>query len=138
MITRYNGYLVLFCYYFAAALSLALLGYFGAEPGPVMAAAFFAGFFVIGSQYGANAMAASYYPTFIRSSGVGWALGVGRAGNIAGPLIGGIMLGTGWSIATIWLFSAIAPALAGLGVVAIRAMVGATRMTAATRTVGAD
>ena len=35
---------------------------------------------------------ATHYPTAIRSTGVGWALGIGRIGSIIGPLIGGAML----------------------------------------------
>lgn len=120
MITRLNGYVVLCGYYVGAAIFLVFIGYFGAAPLPIMIAAFFAGWFVIGSQYGANAMAATYYPTFIRSSGVGWALGVGRAGNIVGPVIGGVMLGTGWSIAVIWFVSACAPAIAAIAVLGVR------------------
>jgi AAHS family 4-hydroxybenzoate transporter-like MFS transporter len=58
---------------------------------------FASGFLVIGAQAGLNALAARFYPTSIRSTGVGWALGVGRLGSIAGPLLGGMMLGIGWS-----------------------------------------
>jgi len=54
------------------------------------------GFLVIGAQAGLNALAAKFYPTPIRSTGVGWALGVGRVGSIVGPLIGGMMLSAGW------------------------------------------
>jgi AAHS family 4-hydroxybenzoate transporter-like MFS transporter len=51
-----------------------------------------AGAAMIGSQLGANAMAAASYPARIRSTGVGWALGVGRLGGIAGPALGGALL----------------------------------------------
>ena len=47
---------------------------------------------IIGGQTGANVLAASIYPTFIRSTGVGWALGIGRIGSIVGPVLGGLML----------------------------------------------
>jgi AAHS family 4-hydroxybenzoate transporter-like MFS transporter len=40
-------------------------------------------------------MAAGLYPARIRSTGVGWALGVGRLGGIAGPAIGGALLAFG-------------------------------------------
>ena len=54
-----------------------------------------AGAAMIGSQLGANAMAAGLYPARIRSTGVGWALGIGRLGGIAGPAIGGMLLALG-------------------------------------------
>jgi MFS transporter, AAHS family, 4-hydroxybenzoate transporter len=51
-----------------------------------------AGFGVVGAQTGANSLAAESYPTGIRSTGVGWALGIGRIGSIVGPVLGGILL----------------------------------------------
>lgn len=65
------------------------------------------GFTVQGAQAGLNALAASFYPTAIRSTGVGWALGVGRIGSIVGPVIGGIMLSAGWHPQQIFLAGAI-------------------------------
>ena len=61
----------------------------------IMSATFFAGFFIFGAQIGMNVLAASIYPTYVRSTGVGWALGIGRLGSILGPVIGGILLGLG-------------------------------------------
>jgi AAHS family 4-hydroxybenzoate transporter-like MFS transporter len=57
-----------------------------------------------------NVLAASYYPTAIRSTGVGWALGIGRIGSIVGPVLGGIVLSLGWNTAELFLATA-APAL---------------------------
>jgi AAHS family 4-hydroxybenzoate transporter-like MFS transporter len=54
------------------------------------------GFFVTGAQAGINVLAASFYPTAVRSTGLGWALGVGRLGSIVGPLLAGMMLSFGW------------------------------------------
>ena len=48
-------------------------------------------------QLGINALSGAAYPTAIRNTGTGWALGVGRLGNIAGPLFGGFLLALGWS-----------------------------------------
>ena len=47
------------------------------------------GFCIIGGQPAVNALAATYYPTALRSTGVGWSLGVGRVGSIVGPVLGG-------------------------------------------------
>ena len=44
---------------------------------------------------GANALTAAFYPTPCRTTGVSWALGVGRSGSIAGSLLGGAMLAQG-------------------------------------------
>jgi AAHS family 4-hydroxybenzoate transporter-like MFS transporter len=58
--------------------------------------AFLLGFFVTGAQAGINVLAASFYPTPIRSTGLGWALAVGRIGSIVGPVLAGLMLSIGW------------------------------------------
>lgn len=62
----------------------------------------FAGAGVIGSQFCINALASAFYPTAVRSTGVGWALGIGRIGSILGPLVGGFALASGATIATIF------------------------------------
>jgi AAHS family 4-hydroxybenzoate transporter-like MFS transporter len=59
---------------------------------------------VIGSQLGLNGFAASAYPQHLRSTGVGWALGVGRLGGIIGPILGGALLAYGFSPLSIMLF----------------------------------
>lgn len=68
------------------------------------------GFVVQGAQAGLNALVAGFYPTAIRSTGIGWALGIGRIGSIVGPLLGGLMLSLDWSLRTI-LLSGTIPAL---------------------------
>jgi AAHS family 4-hydroxybenzoate transporter-like MFS transporter len=51
------------------------------------------GFSVVGVQYALNVSAGLIYPSEVRSSGVGWALGIGRLGSIGGALLGGIIVG---------------------------------------------
>ena len=53
---------------------------------------FLAGFCLIGILFALNALSALVYPTAIRSNGSGWALGVGRFGSAAGPIIGGYLI----------------------------------------------
>jgi MFS transporter, AAHS family, 4-hydroxybenzoate transporter len=64
----------------------------------------------VGSQSFINVMSASVYPTAIRSTGVGWALGVGRIGAIIGPVLGGFLLAAHFSPTNLF-FSAAIPAL---------------------------
>jgi MFS transporter, AAHS family, 4-hydroxybenzoate transporter len=40
-------------------------------------------------------LAGTLYPTYMRSTGTGWAFGVGRVGSILGPVIGGQLLAFG-------------------------------------------
>jgi AAHS family 4-hydroxybenzoate transporter-like MFS transporter len=71
-----------------AAVAVAVIGMVGRAPGPLMLAIFGAGLFVVGLQSLLNALAGMFYPAEIRSTGSGWALGIGRAGAAIGPALG--------------------------------------------------
>ncbi|HEV7965968.1 MAG TPA: MFS transporter [Candidatus Acidoferrales bacterium] len=58
----------------------------------LMPLAFLIGFCLMGGLTGLNGISGTFYPTYIRSTGVGWALGVGRVGSILGPVLGGILI----------------------------------------------
>jgi len=75
---------------FVAAIALAALPYLA-----LLAAIFFAGTTIIGSQTGANAACGALYPARMRTSGIGWALGIGRLGGIAAAPPGGFLLARG-------------------------------------------
>jgi len=76
----------------------------------MMVVTFVLGVSVQAAQAGLNVLAAMYYPTAIRSTGVGWSLGIGRIGAIVGPLIGGAMLRAQWTPREIFL-AGVVPAL---------------------------
>jgi AAHS family 4-hydroxybenzoate transporter-like MFS transporter len=59
--------------------------------------AFGAGLGISAGQVGINALSGAVYPMELRGTGAGWALGVGRLGNITGPLFGGLLLALGWA-----------------------------------------
>jgi MFS transporter, AAHS family, 4-hydroxybenzoate transporter len=74
-----------------------LIGTEAASPLLVTVLAFASGIGIAGGQLGINSLPGSLYPAEIRSTGTGWALGVGRLGNVFGPLAGGLFLGLNWS-----------------------------------------
>src|SRR3954453_4368831 len=78
--------------YFAAVFAVGAIGQLGHSVIFVTTAIFAAGFCIVGGQIAANALAATFYPTSVRATGVGWALGIGRVGSIVGPLVGGALL----------------------------------------------
>jgi MFS transporter, AAHS family, 4-hydroxybenzoate transporter len=78
--------------YLIAAVAITAIGFSGHSVALATAAIFCAGFCIVGGQIASNALAATYYPTTMRSTGVGWALGIGRVGSIIGPLVGGVMI----------------------------------------------
>jgi AAHS family 4-hydroxybenzoate transporter-like MFS transporter len=94
---------------FLAWIAMTLLAMVGGLPwlGWVLGLAF--GLLVIGAQAGLNGLVASSYPTSIRSTGIGWAGGIGRITSIFGPGLAGAMLAAKWGP---WeIYSAIAAPL---------------------------
>ena len=106
------------------ALLLALIGFsaFAGLPGmalwPTTAVLMLTGFGVIGAQVGLTALGAMTYPVAIRSTGLGWALGVGRAGSIIGPTVGGWLLARVADPRSVYAVC-IVPAVAGMAAIAL-------------------
>jgi AAHS family 4-hydroxybenzoate transporter-like MFS transporter len=112
------GKIVIAGVYLAAIPFVAPLGLISLF-GYVVASAFLAGVFVVGGQVGIIAMAGSLYPTSMRSTGTGCAMGIGRLGSITGPIIGGLMLEAGYSQATLFELAAIPLFCCALAVLAL-------------------
>ena len=122
---RVGAYGSLTCLYAAGVLFVALTGIALDQPAWVLlTAAFFAGFCVSGGQKSAIALAALFYPLPVRSTGVGWALGIGRLGAIAGPLLMGALLAFGLSSESIFLAAAVPMLLAAISVAAMGLIYG--------------
>ncbi|WP_181781291.1 MFS transporter [Pseudonocardia pini] len=102
----------------------------------LLTAALLAGAGVAGSQNGLTAFASSRYPTEIRSTGVGWAIGIGRVGSIAGPVVGGGLIAAGLDGPAIVLLVAIPAAAILLCLLAIGAQGRRTRRRAPDAQVG--
>jgi AAHS family 4-hydroxybenzoate transporter-like MFS transporter len=100
--------------YFIAIFAVGAIGQLSHSAILVATAIFVAGFCVVGGQIAANALAAAFYPTSVRATGVGWALGIGRVGSIIGPLVGGVLLTMKWSAAAVFLAAAMAALCAAL------------------------
>jgi AAHS family 4-hydroxybenzoate transporter-like MFS transporter len=79
--------------YLTAAVFVFLIGESGTSTLWLIVTVFASGLGVIGAQNCANALAAETYPTAARSTGVGWALGIGRIGSILGPNLGAMLVG---------------------------------------------
>ncbi len=108
---KYGGsFRVLLAQFGLCGLFIALMAMTAGTWVIVAVIAFLLGFLVIGAQAGLNVLAAQFYPTFIRSTGVGWALGMGRIGSIVGPLLAGVLLSRSWQPGQVLLAGAI-PAL---------------------------
>ncbi len=73
----------------------------------LLLAIFLMGCCTVGSMTGINGMTAALYPARIRTTGMGWALGIGRLGGIGGPWLGGVLLVAGWPPRQIFLCACI-------------------------------
>lgn len=107
-----------------SAFALAVAGFYffattqGLAQGGTTALLMVAGFGVVGAQVGITTLASMLYPVSMRSTGLGWALGVGRVGSIVGPTVGGLMLAARIEPRSVYLIC-IVPALVGLAAVAL-------------------
>jgi AAHS family 4-hydroxybenzoate transporter-like MFS transporter len=126
----YLGYLIdrvgpersLALHYAVGAVFVALIALVAMPYAILLAAIFFSGVTTIGSQTGANATSGALYPARMRTTGVGWALGIGRLGGIAAAPLGGFLLARGLPPKEIFLsacFFAIVAAVA-TGLLALR------------------
>ena len=73
-----------------------------------------------GGVNGFYSRAALLYPAPIRSTGIGFAMGVGRGGSIVGPIAGGYLLGQAYPLWLVFLCFAVPLAAAGVIAAALR------------------
>lgn len=110
MIDKWGPAKTLTMSYLIAAVAIAGLAHAGSSLPLLIISVFCAGFGIIGGQTAAMPVASTAYPTEIRSTGVGWFLGVGRLGSIIGPALAGHLITIGWTNKQIFLLATI-PAL---------------------------
>jgi len=103
----------------ASAVSVLLIAWAGNAPVALIASTVVAGFCTIGGQIAMNAFTSAYYPPAARSSGLGWALAVGRFGSILGPLIAGFLIGMNVSGPNLFRLSSIPAALTALAIILV-------------------
>jgi AAHS family 4-hydroxybenzoate transporter-like MFS transporter len=105
------GLKVLVAVFALAVPVLVFTGTPGISDSLLLVMAFFSGGVITGMQTALNASAGLIYPTDLRANGVGYALGVGRVGSIAGPLLGSLLTKLEMPPATFFYVTAIGPLL---------------------------
>jgi len=85
-----------------AAVAMLVFGGFGMPVWLTLSVALCVGVTVQGGFNGFWAVAARLYPVAMRSTGIGWALGVGRVGAVLGPAVGGLLVGGHVPMSTIF------------------------------------
>src|SRR5258706_10233187 len=86
----------------AGGIFIALIGWAGADFSPLSATIFASGFFNIGTQITLAALAATLYPTDIRSTGVSWAHGMARIGSLISLMFAGTVVVLHWPLETMY------------------------------------
>lgn len=110
---RFNLGKVMVAFFVAAAVSISLLGFKSSTP-VLYLLIFVAGATTIGTQILLYAGAAQFYGLSIRSTGLGWASGIGRNGAIVGPLLGGALMAINLPLQLNFIAFAIPGAIAAL------------------------
>ena len=113
LIDRFGFYRVLVPGFLVGALSVGLMGQAMLPMGLLYAVVMVGGFCIVGGQPAVNALAATTYPTDLRATGIGWSLGIGRAGSIVGPVLAGYLIGQHWSNEELFLAAAVPAVCAG-------------------------
>jgi AAHS family 4-hydroxybenzoate transporter-like MFS transporter len=126
LIDRLHSFRILPPVYLATLAAIAAIGALVASVPAAFLVLALAGAGLIGAQFCLNALAAAFYPTVMRATGVGWALGIGRLGAIVSPLIAGAILAAAWPVAGFFAAAAL-PLLVCAGAVALLARNAAAR-----------
>ena len=116
---RWNTKKVLIFYFILGAIALTLLG---THPNTFVLYTLvaIAGATTIGTQIILYSYVSQYYPITMRSTGLGWASGVGRIGGIVGPIMGGFLLGAQFPLQFNFMAFAIPGMIAAIAVAIIR------------------
>jgi len=100
--------LVLGAGYTLGGISVGAIGLTGASVTSFLIVTFVGGFLALGAQFSTVAFSANFYETALRSTGVGWAAAAGRIGAIVGPVIGGLLIGTGMTAPRLFVLTGLA------------------------------
>lgn len=108
LMDKFNGNRLIAFLSFLTALSVASIGWaLGQGVGALVAVVLFAGVMHNTAQSSLPALAAKFYPTECRATGVSWMLGIGRFGAIAGTFLTGQLIAWKLDFVTIFVILAI-------------------------------
>jgi MFS family permease len=102
------------------AVAVAIFGQGFATLGSLSAIACIAGFFTNGATAGLYAVLAQSFPASLRAGGTGFVIGIGRAGAALGPIVGGVLFSSGWTLSQVALTLACGTAAGGLVLATLR------------------
>ena len=105
--TRMRLKVVLGAYLLVSAVLVTVFGSATSSLGMTLVLAVVLGAAISGCVGGLYALAPLLYPSSARTTGVGWAIGMGRSGAILSPLFVGALLDASWAVSSIYLLFAV-------------------------------
>ncbi|CAM2152037.1 4-hydroxybenzoate transporter PcaK [Pararobbsia alpina] len=117
LMDRFNGNKVIAVCYLLTAISVYLIGQAAGNVGMLVLVVFAAGVLMNTAQSSMPALAAEFYPTHGRGTGVAWMLGFGRFGGIGGSALVGALTARHVSFTGIFSIIAIAGVVAAIALV---------------------
>lgn len=103
-----------------AAILMVVFAYIDVEIEILMSMIFLIGFFMQSGFTGLYACAAKIYPSEIKATGLGWAIGLGRLGAVVGPAMAGVLIDSGVGMQANFIIFAVPLLLGGLMAYALR------------------
>ncbi|CCE09268.1 protocatechuate transporter (MFS superfamily) [Bradyrhizobium sp. STM 3843] len=126
LMDRFNANLIIAAGYALTAVSIFFIGQAAGQLGLLMAAVFLGGVMMNTAQSSMPALAAAFYPTQGRATGVSWMLGIGRFGGIAGSFLIAEMTARQLTFSQIFAVMAVPGAIAAVALV-VKQFVGPGR-----------
>ncbi|MDF2818810.1 MAG: transporter [Stenotrophomonas rhizophila] len=110
-----------------AMLAMLVFAGFNTDLGIAFPVAFVIGAALFGGMAGLYAAAPVVFAADVRTTGLGWAIGIGRVGAILSPLSVGLLVDAGWSPAALYVLCALPLALAAWACMGLRVGIGQAR-----------
>lgn len=107
LVDRFGPYKTLVPGFILGGICLAAFGQATSSVAVLAVVSTLAGFFVGGTGTGLIALTAGLYPTTVRSTGIGWGMGMGRLGQVFGPLGTGLLVGGGVGVGGVFYAAAV-------------------------------
>ena len=126
LVHRFGFVPVLTTCFALAGVCIAFIGQPGLSLALLFGVVFLAGMGIVGGQSAINAMAATLYPTDLRSTGIGSGLGIGRIGSIVGPTVAGVLIGLHWTTHQLFLAAAVPALISAVVMIGMRWVIKAS------------
>lgn len=117
--TRFGPPAVIATMLFTGILCIASMGLINLPHTVLLTVLFLIGACTVGAMTGINGFTGALYPARVRNTGMGWALGIGRWGGIAGPWVGGFLLAQGWPPRQIFLVACFTAGIATITMITL-------------------